>query len=73
MVSGLRSTALTEVADAAAAPIRRSIRSGNATTLIMKATSANRKPTALPTRIIRCPASVVSTIRAKSLINSGTT
>ena len=49
----------------------RSIRSGNATTLIMKATSANRNPTPLPIRMTRWPAGVSKICRRNSSIEAG--
>src|SRR3954447_17572015 len=64
--TGFLTTARIEVATAVYSPASRSSSSGNDTTLIVSTSTANRKPTALPTTIIAQPAPVVSTSRTNA-------
>ena len=64
--TGFRATARSDVTMASPAPAWRSSISGNDTTLMHSATTANRKPTPQPTTISHHPCGVVSTRVAKS-------
>src|SRR5215470_7446995 len=69
---GFLSTALVDVVIATAAPTSRSSNRGNDTTPMVNTHTANRKPMALPQMISFRPASVVSTVSANFVIDSGT-
>src|SRR5262249_41149350 len=71
MVTGLASTARTDVTIATAAPTSRSSSSGKDTTLIISTSTANRKRTALPTTTRFQPARVVNTSWANWLNEAG--
>jgi hypothetical protein len=71
VVTGFLSTTLADVRIATPAPTLRSSSSGNDTTLIINTTTANRKPTPLPTTISVHPSGVVKTWRRKFGIDPG--
>ena len=72
IVNGLAATARTDVRTAVAAPTLRSTSIGNDTTLMISATAAKTKPTALPTTMSCQPAEVVRTWWENSPSEAGT-
>src|SRR5258708_5748507 len=69
--TGFSATARIDVLIAVPSATSRSISSGNDTTLIASTSTANRKPTPMPTTIIDQPAGVVSTSRTNVSIEAG--
>ena len=70
IVSGFAATTRTEVSTASTAPTSRSSSNGNEITLMVSTSTANRKPTALPTTMSDQPAGVVKTRLMKSGIDA---
>src|SRR5436305_15170099 len=71
IVTGLATTARTEVRIATAAPTSRSSNSGNDTTLLTSTKTASSNPTAFPTTISVDPRWVVRISRTHGVTDSG--
>ena len=71
MVTGLAATTRIEVSSATAAPTSRSSSNGNEIAPMASTTTANRKPTPVPTTIKIQPAGVLNTSLANWLIEAG--